>query len=76
MFLQSLMIAARGHGLDTCPQAAIANYPAIVARHLGVPDSEMVICGMALGWADLDEPTNALESEREPVDGFTTFHEA
>ncbi|TDR85149.1 nitroreductase [Enterovirga rhinocerotis] len=76
MFLQSLMIAARGHGLDTCAQAAIASYPAIVTRHLAIPAEEMVICGMALGWADLGEPTNALESEREPVDGFTAFHDA
>ena len=76
MFIQNVMVAARGHGLDTCAQAAIANYPAIVARHLGIPDTETVICGMALGWADLDEPTNALRSPREPVDAFATFLDA
>ena len=74
MFLQTFMIAARGQGLDTCPQAAIANYPAIVRRHLAIPEAEMIVCGMALGWADPREPTNALVSEREPVAGFTTFH--
>ena len=74
MFLQSFMVAARGRGLDTCAQAAIANYPAIVRRHLGIPESEMVICGMALGWADPDEPTNALVADREPVETFTRFH--
>lgn len=74
LFLQSLMIAARGRGLDTCAQAAIANYPAIVRRHLGIPETEIVVCGMALGWADPDEPANALVSEREPVSGFAVFH--
>jgi nitroreductase len=74
MFLQNIMVAARGHGLDTCPQAAIANYPHIVRGQLGIPDSEMIVCGMALGHADPAEPANALVSEREPVDDFTSFH--
>jgi nitroreductase len=75
MFLQSLMIAARGSGLDTCPQAAIANYPAIVRGVLGIPDSEIIVCGMALGLADPAEPANALVAEREPVSSFAQFHE-
>ena len=75
MFLQTLMIAARGHGLDTCPQAALANYPDIVRRHLGIPDTEMIVCGMALGHADPDEPTNRLVTQREPVSAFTQFHD-
>lgn len=67
MFLQTLMVAARASGLDTCPQAAIANYPAIVREIFSIPDSETVVCGMVLGWADPAEPANALVSEREPV---------
>jgi nitroreductase len=75
MFLQNIMVAARGHGLDTCPQAAIANYPDILRDHLGIPSAETVVCGMALGWADPAEPANRLVAEREPVEAFTTFHE-
>ena len=74
MFLQNVMIAARGFGLDTCPQAAIASYPGELRLELGIPDSEMLVCGMALGIADPDEPTNALLSTREPVEAFSTFH--
>ena len=74
MFLQSFMIAARGRGLDTCAQAAIANYPLIVRKHLAIPETQTIICGMAIGWADPNEPTNALVPGREPVDAFTTFH--
>ena len=74
MFLQGLMVAARGFGLDTCPMAAIANYPGIVRRELGIPGDEVVVCGMALGVADPAEPTNALVAAREPVEGFTTWH--
>jgi nitroreductase len=74
MFLQNVMIAARGFGLDTCPQAAIASYPGALRRELGIPESQMLVCGMALGVADPAEPTNALLSEREPVEAFSTFH--
>ena len=74
MFLQTLMIAARGFGLDTCAQAAIASYAGVLRQHLPILDSEIVVCGMALGVADGAEPTNALASAREPVAGFTMFH--
>ena len=74
MFLQTLMLAARGRGFDTCPQAAIASYPGVVRGELGIPQSETVVCGMALGFADPDEPVNALRAEREPVESYTVFH--
>ncbi|KMO39603.1 nitroreductase [Methylobacterium variabile] len=76
MFLQTLMIAARARNLDTCPQAAIASYPGVVRAQLGIAESEMVVCGMALGFADPDEPVNALRAEREPVEGYAMFHDA
>ena len=74
MFLQSIMVAARGHDLDTCPQAAIANYPSIVRAHLGIPATQTLICGMALGHADPDTPTNRLVTDREPLSTFVHFH--
>jgi nitroreductase len=74
MFLENIMIAARGHGLDTCPQAAFGNYHATIRRHLPIPDNEIVVCGMALGHKDPDEPANALAPPREPVEAFATFH--
>lgn len=72
MFLQSVMLAARGLGLDTCPQAAIASAHEIIRRQLGLPASEIVICGMSLGYAR-DDVVNTLVVEREPVAGFARF---
>ena len=74
MFLQSVMIAARGFGLDTCAQAAIASYPGLLRRELGISESETIVCGMAVGIADPAEPTNALWAGREPVETFSIFH--
>ena len=75
MFLQNIMVAARGRGLDTCPQAAFTQYHAIIEEQLGIPDTEMVVCGMALGYADTTKIENTLVTAREPVSGFTRFFE-
>jgi nitroreductase len=73
MFLQNVMVAARGRGLDTCPQAAFTQFHRIIAEHLHLPDNETVVCGMALGWADPDKIENSLVTEREPVSRFVRF---
>ncbi len=73
MFLQNIMVAARGLGLHTCPQAAFANYHGIIREQLGIPGDEVVICGMSMGTADPDAIENTLVTEREPVEGFATF---
>ena len=73
MFLQNIMVAARGRGLDTCPQAAFTQFHRIISDELGLPESEMVVCGMALGFADPDKVENTLVTEREPVSSFARF---
>jgi nitroreductase len=73
MFLQGIMTSARGHGLDTCPQAAFTQFHALLAEHLEIPASQQLVCGMSLGWADPEAPANRLRTEREPVAGFTRF---
>ena len=73
MFLQSLMLAARARGLDTCPQAAWIHYHRQLTEWLDLAPNEMVVCGMALGHADPQAVVNRLRTEREPVAGFTTF---
>ncbi len=73
IFIGSLTVAARGRGLDTCPQAAFADFHAVIRRELEIPDSEVVICGMALGHADPDAAENRLVTERAAVGEFATL---
>ena len=74
MFVQNVMLAARGFGLETCPQAAMAEYPDIVREVLGIPESQKLVCGIAVGFADMEDPVNQYRTEREEVDGFTRWH--
>jgi nitroreductase len=75
MFLENIMVAARGRGLDTCAQAAFTQYHEIIARQLKFPASEQLVCGMSLGYADPSKIENSLVTEREPISGFATFLE-
>ncbi len=73
MFLENIMVAARGAGLHTCPQAAWVQYHRVVIDVLDIPDTQEIVCGMALGYEDENAPENTLRTEREPVSGFATF---
>lgn len=73
MFVQSVMIAAREFGLETCPQAAFANFHAIIRRRLAIPQSQIVICGMAMGFPEAGARVNTFRTEREPLEVYARF---
>ena len=73
MFVQTIMLAARARGLDTCPQAAFTQFHRIIEEQLGLPENEMVVCGMALGYADEGKPENQLRTERAPLEDWVKF---
>jgi nitroreductase len=73
MFLQNIMVAARARGLDTCPQAAFTQYHRVIGQVLGLPENEIVVCGMALGVADPTKIENTLITDRMRVEEFVKF---
>lgn len=74
LFLQSIMLAAKARGLDTCAQGAWNNFWTVTRRVLEVPDDRYIICGISLGYADEAAPVNTLVADREPVASFASFH--
>jgi len=73
MFLENIMVAARGRGLDTCPQAAFTPFHRLITEAIGIPEDQQLVCGMSLGWRDPGAIENTLITEREPVARFTRF---
>ncbi|WP_114974142.1 nitroreductase [Rhodoferax ferrireducens] len=71
MFMQNIMVAARGRGLHTCPQAAWNGFAKIILPHIGAGADEMLVCGMALGYADETDVVNTFRTPRVPVEEFT-----
>lgn len=70
-FMQNIMIAARGRGLHTCPQAAWNGFSSIILPHIGAGEREMLVCGMSLGYADPSAVVNTLHTPRVAVADFT-----
>jgi len=75
MFMQNIMIAARARGLHTCPQAAWNAYASIIMPHIGADASEMLVCGMSLGYADESAVVNQFHTPRVPAEQFTRWVE-
>ena len=73
MFLQNIMVAAKGEGLDTCPQAAWNDYAKIILPTIGAQENEMLVCGMALGYAAKDALVNTFHTPRVAAEDFTTW---
>ncbi len=75
MFIQNVMLGARGFGLETCPQAAFAEYPDIIREHLNIPNSMHIVCGMAMGYADWSDPVNQYRTAREELSNFVVEYD-
>ncbi len=73
MYAQTIMLAAKGFGLDTCPQAAWIPYQEVIYRHLQIPDDQDLVTGMSLGYPNLDAIENTLVSEREDLANVASF---
>lgn len=74
-FLHGLSLAAMGHGLGTCLQASLANYPDVIREFLGVPTEKKLLVGLSMGVPDLEAPLNAYRSARMPIEDFVTWFE-
>ncbi len=70
MCLHGLMLAAQAQGLASCAIGALASYPHIVRAALGLPETEQVVCGMALGWEDREAPVNRTRTVREQLERY------
>jgi len=72
-FLQTFCLAARGHGLDTCPQQAFSKYHRLIRAELDIPEDQIIAFGIALGKVDPEAAINRLAVERDPVEVFARF---
>jgi nitroreductase len=73
MFLQTFMLLAVERGLATCAQEYWSLQHGAVQAFVQAPESEMLFCGMSIGYADPTAPVNSLRSERFSVDQFATW---
>jgi nitroreductase len=73
MFMQSIALAALERGVSSCMQEAWARMRAPLHTHFGLGETELIYCGMALGYADEAAVVNTLRSDRANVDEIASF---
>lgn len=71
---ENIMLLATEHGLGTIAQIQAVMYPEVLRQVLGIPDSKLIVLGIAVGYPDWDDPVNRLHSERESLDSICTWH--
>lgn len=74
-WLESVLLLATEAGLGTCAQAALATYPGVLRRELGIGDELAILCGIAIGYEDGAVPANACRTARAPVGANVTLVE-
>jgi nitroreductase len=71
---ENIMLLATKYGLGTIAQIQAVGHPAVLRKVLGIPDSKLIVLGIAIGYPDWDDPVNQLHSEREPLDNISTWY--
>ncbi|MBV6307210.1 nitroreductase [Candidimonas humi] len=72
MTLYGLMLAAQAEGLASCGIGALASYPGLIRRTLGLGERDCIVCGMAIGYADPQAPVNETVTTRCELDEYFT----
>ncbi len=75
IFIQTVALAAMEAGLATCIQASLAEYPDIVRDILQVSDEFMLVCGMSIGYEDIEADVNRFRTSRAELEEFVSWHE-
>ena len=69
-----MTIAARARGLETISQEATAKYQQILREHLPIPDNEVVMLGMSMGYPDVEKVRQfAAKQDKREVDDIIAF---
>jgi nitroreductase len=76
MFVQNVLLAAAGRGLQSCPQETFAKYHRILRPLLSISAEQMVACGISIGHAS-NKATRGLmpRAEVEALASFMGFED-
>ena len=73
MYMQTFMLLAREEGLHTCAQEAWSSWSATIREYLSIPDELMLFSGLAIGYADENQPINGWRTDRAPLNEFVVW---
>jgi nitroreductase len=72
--VENILLLATRYELGTIVQAQAVAYPDVLREVLKIPESKIMILGIAIGYPDWDNPINQFWTERESLESITTWH--
>ena len=72
-FIQNLCLSSIEFGLGTCLQESWSMYPETVQKITNYKKSEILWCGVALGYPNNDHPIKNYRTPREDIETFAKF---
>ena len=73
MFAQTLMLAMHAHGIASCPQGTLRDYPDLVRDAFSLEPEIKILFGMSFGYADTEMAVNTARTERAPLSETVQF---
>jgi nitroreductase len=71
--MQTIMLAAREFGVESCPQGSTTEYGKVVADVLKVPQNLAFLYSIVLGYEDKDAKINTYQPKRVDIDENVIF---
>lgn len=75
MYAQTLMLAMTAHGVSSCAQGCMRQYPDVVREEFGLAGTLAVLFGISFGYEDPGVPANAARTTREDIGANVVFGE-
>ena len=69
-----IALLAGNYDLGTITQARAVVYPDIIREVLGIPNTKLMLVGIAVGYPDLKNPVNQYTTDREPMDKLVNWY--
>ena len=70
---QNIALTALNFGLGTCIVRHSIDYPEVIRQITGIPESQKIVIGIAIGYPDWDFPANKLQTSREPLENIISW---
>lgn len=74
LIAQNIMLLAVEQGLGTVAAAAAVRCPDVLREVLKIPESKLLVLGIAIGYPDTEHPQFDVYSAREPLEKVATWH--
>ena len=73
LLAQNIALLAEEQGLGTCLLGVTVLFPEVIRKYTGIPDTDRIVIGLAIGYPDDDAPINRFRSERETIENMVRW---